>query len=160
MPNTLATVGSVMALLAEAGAECALFGGWAEELLGLRPPVPHHDIDLVHCARDFAAVERLLAARSDILSEVPAKRFAHKRAFLFDGVLCEATLVQNWIEAPFTLFWGDTRFDWQIPLLHDRPIQANGRDIRVVSRENLRKYRKERSSIKPRRWTEAASRVP
>lgn len=159
MANTLAAVSSVLAVLAGVG-ECALFGGWAEELLGLRPPGPHHDIDTVHCAADFSAIERLLAVRADILVEVPAKRFAHKRAFLFAGVLCEVLLVQDAGQAPFTLFWGDTRFDWLTPLLDSVPADPAGRPFRVVSRQNLVKYRHERATIRPGRWTEPASRQP
>ena len=134
MANTLATVSDVMSRLADGGAECFLFGGWAEELLGLRPPGPHRDIDLVHCGENFAAIERVLAARSDIFTEVAAKRFAHKRAFVHDGVLCEVLLVHDADHAPFTLFWGDTRFDWEVPLLEARPIQMDEAAFRVVSR--------------------------
>jgi hypothetical protein len=160
LPNTLATVGSVMALLAEGGAECALFGGWAEEFLCLRPPGPHHDIDLVFGGSGFAAVERVLMRRPHQLSEVVAKRFAHKRAFLYDGVLCEVFLVQDADRAPFTLFWGDTRFDWLVPLLHDPPVQVDGGAIAIVSSANLRKYRTERPAIGPGRWADPESRLP
>ncbi len=157
MPNTLVTVSSVMSLLSDSGAECFLFGGWAEELLGLRPAGPHRDIDLVLGGSGFAAVERVLAARTDVLAEVPGKRFAHKRAFVYDGVLCEVLLIQDPDNAPFTLFWGDTRFDWLVPLLHDRPVQVDGRAIPLVSGDNLRKYRAERPAIGPRRWSDAVS---
>ncbi len=160
MANTLATVSDVMSRLVDGGAECFLFGGWAEELLGLRPPGPHRDIDLVHCGVNFAAIERLLAARSDLFAEVPAKRFAHKRAFVHDGVLCEVLLVRNADHAPFTFFWGDTRFAWHVPLLETRPIQMDGAAFRVVSRDNLGKYRQERPLILPGRWTDPDSRLP
>ena len=159
MANTLATVSDVMSRLADGGAECFLFGGWAEELLGLRPSGPHQDIDLVRCAQDFAALERVVAGRSDIFTEVAAKRFAHKRAFLFDDVLCEVMLVEDAERAPFTLFWGDTRFDWLAPLVRDHPVQVNDRAVGVVSAENLRKYRQERSAIQPSRWTDPESRM-
>ncbi len=160
MANTLATVSDVMSRLADGGAECFLFGGWAEELLGLRPSGPHHDIDMVFGGPNFSAVERVLARQLDAFDEVTTKRFAHKRAFLHEGVLCEVMLVQEPERAPFTLFWGDTRFVWHIPLLHDRPVQIGGHAAPVVSGANLRKYREERPSIQPRRWAEPTSRVP
>ena len=160
MANTLATVSDVMSRLADGPAECFLFGGWAEELLGLRPPGPHRDIDLVHCGVSFAAIERLLAARSDLFAEVQAKRFVHKRAFVHDGVLCEVLLIRDADHAPFTLFWGDTRFAWDVPLLEARPIQMAQAAFRVVSRHNLGKYRHERPLILPGRWTDPDSRLP
>ena len=48
--NELNTVRRVMALLNGAGASCWLFGGWAEEMRGLRPPAAHGDIDLLYPA--------------------------------------------------------------------------------------------------------------
>ena len=37
-----------------------LFGGWAEELRGLRAPREHSDIDLLYPGRDFERVDRFI----------------------------------------------------------------------------------------------------
>lgn len=155
-----ATVSDVMSLLADHGVRCALFGGWAKELLGLRAPGPHRDIDLVHEGNDFSAVDRLLDASPDDLRQVREKRFHHKRAFLYRDVLCEILLVQSSGGVPFTWFWGDTRFVWHAPLLADAPVLIVGRAVDVVSPHNLLKYQHERPSIQPQRWSDPASLVP
>jgi len=48
-----------MWLLEDAGTEARLFGGRAEELLGLAPPHRHHDVDLLYPAADFTPSGRL-----------------------------------------------------------------------------------------------------
>jgi hypothetical protein len=144
-------------LLADNGAQCSLFGGWAEELLGLRPPGPHQDIDLVHQGEDFSAIERMLRDLPDLFREIAEKRFNHKRAFLYRGGLCEVFLIQNADRTPFTMFWGDVRFDWGVPLLSDRPLRIKDRTFGVTSERNLRKYRDERSKLRPHRWADPAS---
>src|SRR6185436_8531021 len=93
--NTSTTVTRIIRRLGDAGVPCILFGGWAEETLGLRKPRPHADIDLLLHAPSFETLDALLAAPTQDLQEVPLKRFAHKRAFLFSGALTEVILVQQ-----------------------------------------------------------------
>src|SRR5262245_55407002 len=72
---------SVIERLADAGLPCLLFGGWAEEALGLIGPRPHQDIDLVlpvSLSRDF---HRFVFRAGEWSCRSRAKRFAHKRAF-------------------------------------------------------------------------------
>jgi hypothetical protein len=38
-----------------------LFGGWAEELLGLQSPHDHHEVGRLYPAADFAGVDVLIA---------------------------------------------------------------------------------------------------
>jgi hypothetical protein len=45
--NDLEMVRWVLALLCGVDVACWLFGGWAEELRGLRAPSQHADIDLL-----------------------------------------------------------------------------------------------------------------
>src|SRR4051794_26020511 len=55
---------------------CVLFGGWAEEALGLSEARPHRDIDLLLPAPSFDRLDEVLAAASADLEQVPMKRFA------------------------------------------------------------------------------------
>jgi hypothetical protein len=84
----------VTSLLDDALVDVWLFGGWAEELQGLVPARAHRDVDLLHPAEDFTRVDALLRAEPALV-EIVAKRFAHKRAFLLDGVMVELFLVRS-----------------------------------------------------------------
>jgi len=48
MENTREKVAAVTARLRRSGIVCDLFGGWAEEVLGIREPSTHGDIDMVY----------------------------------------------------------------------------------------------------------------
>ena len=51
--NTPEVVSDIIGRLNDAKCPCLLFGGWAEEALGLCHPRPHADIDLLLPARSF-----------------------------------------------------------------------------------------------------------
>ena len=108
--NDLAFARRTLTLLDQAGVACWLFGGWAEELHGLRAPGPHKDIDLLYPARGFAEFDAL----SDRLGieQIPGKRLAHKRALLVDGIMVELFLVQRDRRGLYTRFWDRARHDW------------------------------------------------
>lgn len=108
--NDLAFLLDLLARLHRADVPCLVFGGWAEELLGIGPPRPHADVDLLVPAADFTAVERFIAQAA--ASEVRGKRFAHKRAFLLDDVLVELVLVEAGERGMVTRFWGDRELWW------------------------------------------------
>jgi hypothetical protein len=112
--NDLALVERVIGLLASRGVPAWVFGGWAEELLGLAPARSHGDVDLLVAADDWTAVDALLTE----LDEIEAKRFAHKRAFVIDGVMVELFLVRRDEDSLFTTFWGERR-DWPVDTLDD-----------------------------------------
>lgn len=112
--NDLALVERVIGLLASRGVPAWVFGGWAEELLGLAPPRAHGDIDLLVAGADWSAVDDLLPE----LDEITAKRFAHKRALVLDGVMVELFLVRCDDESLFTTFWCERR-DWPADTLDD-----------------------------------------
>jgi hypothetical protein len=103
--NDLPFVERSLALLAGEGISAWIFGGWAEELLGLVKPRPHGDLDLLVAAEDWHVVDRLLPR----LDEIQAKRFEHKRAFVLDGVMVELFLVRRDAGGLFTTFWGVRR---------------------------------------------------
>ena len=156
--NTPDAVADVLRRLDDGGAECLLFGGWAEEALGLSRPRPHGDIDLLFPARSFRVLDGLLLAGAPGWQEVPLKRFAHKRAFLSDGLLVEVILVRQETGSPFSMFWGDLRFDWSLPLSEDGHLGAH--EVPCASRRNLRRYRAGYRSTEPWRWRDPASRLP
>jgi hypothetical protein len=137
--NDLRLVAQILCWLDSAGTTCALFGGWAEELRGLRPPGPHKDVDLLIEAQDFAALDALLASVRERFPEIEAKRFAHKRAFRANGVMVELFLVRRAGEGLVTPFWDATPFCWIEPLW--TPLTADGFAGRVASIANLRHYR-------------------
>jgi tRNA nucleotidyltransferase/poly(A) polymerase len=78
-------------LVDAAGFQAALVGGWSRELLGLEPPRPHSDIDLVVTDADVAQLDAWLSTQD----EIRAKRFPHKRAFRLEGVMVELHLVRR-----------------------------------------------------------------
>jgi hypothetical protein len=89
--NDLSFVMRVVDMLEDARLRVWLFGGWAEELRGLRPPSEHADVDLLYPARDFARVDRFLrSSRHARLAEEP-----YKRAFELEKVPVEILLVQK-----------------------------------------------------------------
>lgn len=160
MSNGPETVCDVLSNLREGGVECDLFGGWAEEVLSLCLPRPHTDIDLVYRGLDFSGVDAFLTSQAGELDEVTGKRFRHKRAFRFRGVVCEILLVQDSQHRPFTLFWGDILFHWNTPFLHPVAGHLAGKPISLVHEDNLRKYRAEFRSTENHRWRDPASRIP
>jgi hypothetical protein len=157
--NDLDLLALVVDRLEAAGAGGLVFGGWAEELLGLSSPRFHRDIDLLLTAASFAYVDRILAAAADAPDEIGAKRFAHKRAFRLKGVTVEITLVEHDCESPVTRFWGDVPFRWRIPLGQAEPALSKVRSFPVVTRENLAHYRRLHRTTQPWRWRNPASRV-
>jgi hypothetical protein len=110
--NDRAFVARVVAMLAAHGVEVWVFGGWAEEMLGLAPPRPHADIDLLVAADDWTQVDSIE------LDQIAAKRFPHKRAFVLEGVMVELFLVQCDEHGLFTTFW-NTRQPWPPDTLDD-----------------------------------------
>jgi hypothetical protein len=87
--NDLAFVERAVSLLASKGVPAWVFGGWGEELRGLIKPREHADVDLLHPAEDWDAVDALL------LDWIEGKRFPWKRAFRLEGIAVELFLVQR-----------------------------------------------------------------
>jgi hypothetical protein len=155
--NTPDFVARTIGNLSNHGINCALFGGWAEEALGLCSARPHGDIDFLLQASSFEHLDNLLAASLDEIEEIPLKRFAHKRAFLLDGVAVEVILVEQANDAASTWFWGDVCFDWLMPLANLGVL--HGYPMTITSRENLNRYRANFRLTEPHRWKDSASLV-
>lgn len=152
MSNTLETLRTVLKMLSVSGVQCDVFGGWAEEILGLREPWQHSDIDLVYRGSDFSQVDAAIKHRNREFFEVEAKRFRHKRAFMFRETLCEIVLVQDSETRPVTYYWGDVPFEWLQPFLHFESVELGGDPATVVSSANLRRYRDLWRRTQPHRW--------
>lgn len=141
--NDLAFVRETMQLLQDAAIETWLFGGWAEEVLGLVPPRRHHNLDLLYPARDFTAVDALLAAGPG-LAEIAAKRLPHKRAFLRLGIMTELILVRIVPGSAYvTCFWDQIHYQWPADLL---TAETDG--LRVASADAIRQYRADHDRIR------------
>jgi len=84
----LSAVMKVVDLLEDARLRVWLFGGWAEELRGLRAPCEHTDVDFLYPGRDFSRVDRFIGG--DELDLRP-----HKRSFKLEGTPVELMLVQK-----------------------------------------------------------------
>jgi len=84
----LAVVLRVVDALEAARLRVWLFGGWAEELRGLRVPCEHTDVDLLYPGRDFARVDRFIG-------DGVADLRPHKRSFELEGIPVELLLVQK-----------------------------------------------------------------
>jgi hypothetical protein len=119
-----------------------VFGGWAAELLGLSLPRLHHDVDLLYPADSFEAVDVFLAGGD--VEEIPAKRFPHKRAFEYDGIMVELFLVRCTEDGRFTDFWGVNRHRWPADVLD---VHAGG--LRVASALSLIDYRERWLDLAP-----------
>jgi hypothetical protein len=158
MENTREKVAIVVAKLRSSGISCDLSGGWAEEVLGLREPTAHGDIDMLYRNETFKELDSKLRDIPEF-EEVPLKRFRHKKAFRFYGTLCEITLIQE-REGPFTIFWGDVPFRWDTPLLHGVLVEVGSELISVVSANNLKRYRDLHKDTQPHRWRDPQALEP
>jgi aminoglycoside-2''-adenylyltransferase len=119
VPNDLAFVRRVLSVVDENGCDAWVFGGWAEELLGVSAAREHGDVDLLHPAQSFASVDAFLR-RDHRVAEIAAKRFPHKRAFDLDGVMVELILVRRDNASRYTNVWGTSRHDWPDDVLDVR----------------------------------------
>jgi hypothetical protein len=140
--NDVNLVRDVVRRLRDRGHDVWLFGGWAEELAGVRPAGPHGDIDLLLRAPNFVALDALLRGQSDF-SEIEQKRFSHKRAFEFRGVRIEVLLVQPSPSARTILFDGRGMLSWPA----DTFAGAAQAGLPIVSLAALALYRSEHDRV-------------
>jgi hypothetical protein len=130
-----------VSLVSVAGLEPVVFGGWAEELHGLRAPGPHHDIDLLVLGPDRQRLDGLLRRTG----EIREKRLSHKRAFLLEGVLVELFLAEESDGGHVSHFWNAVRWEWP-PL---EPVDVRG--LAVAPREAITAYRSRYAEIQAHR---------
>ncbi len=123
-----------------------LFGGWAEELHGLSIPRRHKDVDLLYPETDFRRIDSFLRTNTE-WQEIVLKRFPHKRAALFHGVVIELILIQKDEKGYFTRFFDRLRFDWPGDTLGHVAF-LNGMTVNATSGTALREYRKTHATIR------------
>ena len=145
--NTVDLLAEVVQTLADAQIKTWLFGGWAEELLGLCPPRSHRDIDLLYAAQTSDQMEDFLRKQSRA-KEVTPKRFPHKRAFEWRGVLVEVFLVRSDGETLVTNFFGMLPFVWPQDTLAQSVMLPSG-DWPCASAAALHQYRMRHEEIEP-----------
>lgn len=122
-----------------------MFGGWAEELLGLAAPRPHKDLDLLYPADSFALIDTVMWAGCG-LDEITAKRLPHKRAFTRQAIMTELIVLRPASRGYVTDFRGEFTYHW--------PGDVLGTEIaglRVASPAAVRAYRADHSRIHARK---------
>jgi Aminoglycoside-2''-adenylyltransferase len=127
--NDLGFVMRVVDLLEDARLRVWLFGGWAEELRGLRAPCEHTDVDFLYPGRDFSRVDRFVGATDDTRP--------HKRTFEVEGIQVELLLVQKDERGWFTEL-PSGRHSWPADVF------ANAGRLPVASVAALESYRHSR----------------
>lgn len=132
--NTIDLVRKVVRDLSEAGFQVAVFGGWAEELLGAAPSRIHSDIDLLVFDPDLELLDAFVAGRE----EVAEKHFSHKRAFIAATVMVELFLVHEGT----TTFWDGPPYRWRTVEL------VNVRGLPVAPPEYLAAHRSDYTTIR------------
>lgn len=143
--NDISFLLKMMQRLRENNIRVWLFGGWAEELLGIRESGEHSDIDLLYPENNFDSIDDFMHRNNDIL-EIKDKRFSHKRAFLVDNVMIECILVINDGINYLTNFFDCFKYVWPSNTLNGK-IEHEGSIINIASKEALSKYRKNHHSI-------------
>jgi hypothetical protein len=129
----LNTLKIVLKEITDADFDARIFGGWAEELLGLSPARDHADIDLLLVDPDMEKLDNYVRERSEIIE----KQLSHKRAFLHDGILVELFLVHHGA----TLFWGSFLYTW--PSLE----AVEKRGLRIAAAQDVLAYRRDYKAI-------------
>jgi len=123
-----------------------IFGGWAEELLGLSGPRTHNDVDLLYPAPDFTVLDGAIHEACD-WREIVSKRFPHKRAITVQGIMVEFFLVQRDGDNAFTDFFGRFRLDWPKDTF-GYLTSLSGSPVSIASEAALAKYRRESDFVR------------
>jgi hypothetical protein len=136
----------IMSRLAQAQIATWLCGGWAEELWGLCRPRPHQDVDLLYPAPNFARLDQWLAHTTD-LADIPTKRFSHKRAVLWEGIMIEVVLLEPDEKGRYLTNFFNQRYQLVWPPNTLSLLLVRGQRVPVGSSEALRLYRQQHRSV-------------
>ena len=139
--NDLLFLVSLIDDLSRCGINAWVFGGWAEELRGLRLAGPHGDVDLLYPAADFERIDALLRSHPSMI-EIHQKRFSHKRAAEYQGVRVEFFLLEPDGHRYVTRFF-DGRYihTWPENTLAPDRLAVGDVRLRVAGETALRGYR-------------------
>ena len=133
---------SIMHRLAQAQLATWLAGGWADELRGHCPPSPHQEDHLLYPAATIARLDQRLAHMPD-LADIPAKHFAHKRAFLCEDILIEVVLLEPDEKGGYRTSVFTQRYQLAWPPNPLSVLIVNQQRVPVASEEALRLYRQQ-----------------
>jgi hypothetical protein len=128
--HDLAFVRAVVDTLSSEGLRVWLFGGWAEEVLGLADPWPHGDIDLLLLDQDFERVDELVREQEWPL----VKSLPHKRAFELGGVTVDLFLVRSDELGYYSEFLG-VRHPWP------DDVASDSSSFPIASTRSVREFR-------------------
>ncbi|MGH7665871.1 MAG: hypothetical protein ACRENY_00135 [Candidatus Dormibacteria bacterium] len=137
MANDLRLLRLLVSHLERAGFSVLVFGGWAEDLLGLTPRSGHRDVDLILLDPEETALDDFLG----LVGEIPEKHASHKRAFEVEGTLVELFIASNEGGAYVTWFCDQLRWQWPIG------VAAKAAGLPVASPEALASYRTDWAAI-------------
>ena len=139
--NNIEFVSDVVRLLESQQIKAYLFGGWAEEVHKLVKPREHSDVDLMIIDTNFSKIDVFLSKNNEI-EEVIGKRFSHKRAFEYKGMLCEIFLAQEDQSGYFSHFFDTMNLYWPKHFVQDEKIEYNGYSFSLATTETLQHYRR------------------
>ena len=144
--NTLGFLLSMIKLFEEADLPVWVFGGWAEEVWQITPVRIHNDIDFLYRATMFERLDGFMAQTKDV-QEIPAKRFSHKRAIIYQQVMIEFLLVQGANGNYFTDFFsGRHRLMWPADVFCCS-ADISDRNVQIASRQALGVYRQQHEQV-------------
>jgi hypothetical protein len=144
--HTFVLVSETLRRLQQAGVQLWVFGGWAEELWRVTPPRPHNHIDLLYRAESFEVLDQIIAAEPAFV-EIALKRFSHKRAFVYQGVMVEIFLAHGLAPHFVTSFFaGRYQLDWPADTFA-YTLCIDQQTIHVASRTALAHYRQQHAAI-------------
>ena len=120
-------VESAVETLAKEGLRVWVFGGWAEEMLGIADSRPHGDIDLLYLGPNFDEVDHVVRRKG----WRSVKHLSHKRAFELSGITIDVFLVQRDQRGYYSTFFGQ-RHSWPDDVVSD-PSRVAIASFRSVS---------------------------
>ena len=130
-----------------------VFGGWAEELTGIRPCSAHKDVDFICVDEGTRKIDSILSEIS-VFAEIEQKRFSHKRAFMYKGIMIEIFLARRYVSHCYIDLWGRYKICWLESRMSQLIPDAYS-TISVVSPDVLQLYRQHYSFVSHSRYKSA-----
>ncbi len=126
--------------LESAGCPIILFGGWAAELLKVKKPWAHKDVDLLLLDNDFKKLASYIQSNDWPI----CKSYRHKKAFMLGRVMVEVFLVRQGKNGYETMFVGEKgNFTFQWPNL----LYSTKGGHKIATNKALQQYEKTHETI-------------